>query len=163
MTAPDLGPCVCEDSLNIDDGASVPFPHEHSDFEPYPCADCDCEAHRAPRADHDTRQDGADSPADATEQRGGLRIPAELDFTAQHTAQAQEWLDPLVARIRSIDPRHPDDPLAVCALADMIERNWPEGIDPYTVLALAARRLAAGGPRLSAREAFEYMRRKARR
>lgn len=130
MTAPDLGPCRCGPQ------------HEHSDFEPYPCADCGCPEFQ-PLETADSLTVGAETPPEPPH-RPSLVIPADaLDFTRQRVAQTAQWVDGIVDGIRRIDSRDPDDPLAVCGLADMLEANPPEDVDYLDALALVLRREAA--------------------
>lgn len=120
VTAPELGPCRCGPD------------HEHSDFDPYPCADCGCEAHQ-PAAT------AAGSPAEPSD-RPCLTIPAApFNFATQRVEHAAHYLDQILATNRCA--ADPDEPTAVCGLADLIEHNWPDGLDPLDVIALTTRRL----------------------
>lgn len=126
MTAPDLGPCICDVLDNLR--------HEHSDFEPHPCADCDCAAHRPPG------QKPAETPPEPTDRPAAIRLPADLGFASERVTQTAALLDGILATQPPVD--NPDEPTAVCNLADWLEHNWPDAIDPYDVIALAARRIA---------------------
>lgn len=149
MMPHEFGPCVC--------GAD----HEHSDFEPYACADCDCPALRP--AALQSEESGSEAPAEPPE-RVGVTVPADaLDFSRERVTQAAATLDEILAGHPPITD--PDEPDGVCGLADLLEQTWPEGVDPLDVLAIAIRRLidATSRKRLTAAEAFEHMRRKVRR
>ncbi|GAB4677608.1 hypothetical protein [Mycobacterium timonense] len=157
MTAPNLGPCWCE---VIDDdrpastlpgaaryhaGLNVVYvPHEHSDFEPYPCAefDCTCRAHQPPDADTEPAENQAKTAA-APRNHASLTVPrGALEFATQNATQAAAWIDGVLAWAGS-DTTRADDPAAVCDFADALEALKPEGVDVYTALAVALRRLAA--------------------
>lgn len=70
-----------------------------------------------------------------------MTIPAEMTgFARERVTQAGAWLDQILASTHKTTG-NPDEPLAVCALADILEHTWPEGIDPHDVIALAARRI----------------------
>lgn len=128
MTAPDFGPCRCGPT------------HEHSDFEPYACADCGCGAHTAaaiPGAQ--SNADGQTPPSAG--KRPHLTIPADLGFAQERVTQTAQWLDQVTAGIRETHPTAADDPLAVCALADALEQHGKTaGIDPWDVVSLLIRR-----------------------
>jgi hypothetical protein len=144
VTAPDLGPCQCE--VNDARGGAI-IDHEHSDFDPYPCAEpgCGCSAHRPARGGAETGENPAQA-APGPAERPRLTIPADaLDFSRERVTDAATWLDSWV-HTRTAAPREPDDPLAVCAFADLLEQNWPEWLDPHDALAIAIRRLAATKP-----------------
>lgn len=138
MTAPDLGPCRCGPD------------HEHADFPPYRCADCPCAGHRPDI--RDTRS-GAENPVDPQTWPGVITIPGGIDFRQQRATQAAQWVDQLAAGIR-VDPAPPpDDPHALCDLADMIEQVRPDHIDPIDVIALLILR-----QRISSRVAYKLWR-----
>lgn len=152
MTAPDLGPCVCEliPTTNDPDDKFAEY-HEHSDFEPHPCAEpgCGCTAHRHLRTDTEAAENQPQEPAGAPN-RSSVTIPAgALDFSRQRIADAAAHLDDILTHHDV--PADPDDPLAVCGLADLLEQTWPENIDPFDVLALAARRLIDATKRIPRR------------
>lgn len=155
MTAPDLGPCLCEP-----EGEQ----HEHSDFEPYACADCDCPRHRGRPwlgIERETAENRAQSPA-APPERPKVTIPANgLDFGRERATQAAKLLDDMLDAHGTTGATAADDPIAVCGLADVLEERWPEGADPYDVLAVAIRRLAARPT--TAVNMLAKMRRKVRR
>lgn len=149
---PELGPCVCD--------AGAEQLHEHSDFEPFDCGDCDCPGHRAP---------GTPIPAEKAAQPLGpprLAIPAELvDFARERVTETAQHLDQTITSIRGTFT-DPDDPLAVCALADTLEQTWSDHADSWVALVLAIRRLIDapnhGGHRRP-RQALEAIRRKVQR
>lgn len=128
MTAPNLGRCVCEPDEDFT------LPHEHSDFAPYPCADCDCSAHRPPG------QKPSETPPEPPGRPAAIRLPADLGFASERISQAAALLDGILSLHPTIGD--PDEPIAVCNLADWLERDWPDAIDPIDVIALATRRLA---------------------
>ncbi|QBC86357.1 hypothetical protein [Mycobacterium avium] len=138
MTAPNLGPCVC-DSI-----ADFALPHEHSDFEPYPCAepDCTCRAHQPPGDETEPAENQAQTAA-APRNQASLTVPAgALEFAVQNATQAAAWIDGVLAWAGgSLQPG--DDPAAVCDFADALEALKPDDVDVYTALAVALRRLAA--------------------
>ncbi|MFQ2844836.1 hypothetical protein [Mycobacterium paragordonae] len=96
--------------------------------------------------------------------RPHLTIPAELDFTHERVTDTAQHLDQTITQIRGTFT-DPDDPLAVCALADMLEASWPDHADSWVALALATRRLIDatnhGRPRRAA--ALDAIRRKVQR
>lgn len=169
MTAPNPGPCVCDDLL-IGDGQVVGTSrHEHAEFEPYACADCDCPGFRPAGTEPGTAETPAHFNADGlsgglTGDRPHLTIPAELDFTHERVTDTAQHLDQIITQIRGTFT-DPDDPLAVCALADILETNWPGTADPWVALVLATRRLIDatnhGRPRRAA--ALNAIRRKVQR
>lgn len=140
MTAPNLGPCHCEVVYSDGRGGRAYVAHEHSDFAPYACADCGCEAHTAAAIP------GAHSNADAQTTHGAgdrtpVTLPAELGFAQDRVTHTAEWLDTVTAGIRETHPTAADDPIAVCALADMLEQHGTAAsIDPWDALALHIRR-----------------------
>lgn len=166
---PDPGPCACGDG------------HEHSDFDPFACAepDCRCTAH------HDEHVvtfssdrcmvcgDGDDEPepdqnaaqiASNARNRAAVTIPANaLDFSQQRVTQAAEHLNDILSHHQTLG--NPHEPLAVLGLADLLENTWPDGIDPLDVLALTIRRLQdATAPRdTSARRFVTDVRRRIER
>lgn len=148
MTAPDLGPCQCVVTYR-EHGFDAE--HEHSDFKPYPCAelDCPCRAWQAPGSKAETGQDGAQT-AQGRSERPSVTIPAgALDFSRQRITDAAAHLDDILTHHGT--PGDPDDPLAVCGLADLLEQTWPENIDPFDIIALAARRLIDATKRIPRR------------
>lgn len=162
MTPPDLGPCVCEFKPEIG-GGHVCVPHEHSDFPPHACAEpgCGCETWT------EWGQNRAQSPADgqtgaSVGDRCMLTIPANLDFATVRVRQARVWINMISENTHRFGSpgADPDDPIAVCDLADCIEQSGPE-FDPYDVLALLLRlHAAATRPR---KHPFARLRRKAQR
>lgn len=158
MSAPDLGRCRCS-------GVDGPD-HEHSDFEPFGCADCPCPSFQRVETRDSITIAGAESNAEPPTglpvgDRTPLTIPAEMGFAQERVTQTALWLDEILGSIRDNMPGNPDEPLAVCALADMLEASWPDGIDPYDVIALAARRITDATkptPRQRAREVVRRMR-----
>lgn len=152
MTAPNHGPCVCDDDARIDElrAGRVYNPadyrtHEHAEFEPYACADCDCEGFRPAGSGAEPAQNRHHSHGDErTGPRRGIRppltIPDQLDFATERVQDTAAWIDRTITQIRGTFT-DPDDPLAVCHLADHFDQNAPEGIDPLEALALTIRRL----------------------
>lgn len=159
MTAPDLGPCVC-DSL-----ADFALPHEHSDFDPYPCAEpaCPCAAHRPADTKAEPGQDDAQT-AEAERNRAPVRIPADaLEFAAENVTQTATWIDSVLSWA-SGGKSAPDDPIPVCDFAGALEAARPAFVDTTTALAIALRRLAATqGDRLARRWVADIKRRVGRR
>lgn len=161
MTAPNQGPCVCDED--------VAMWHEHAEFEPYACADCDCDGFRAAGSQAETAQNRHHSPADglsAPPEGDGphLVLPANLDFAHERVHDTAQHLDQIITRITGTFT-DPDDTLAVCALADMLEASWPGNADSWVALVLATRRLIDatnhGRPRRAA--ALNAIRRKVQR
>lgn len=156
MTAPvDGKPCVCDVLDNLR--------HEHSDFDPFPCADCPCPGFRPPGTKAEPAENQART-ATAPPERPRVTVPADaLDFSRQRVTDAARHLDQILRHHRDITD--PDEPLGVCGLADLLEQTWLEGLDPFDVLALATRRLidATSRRRMTPGEAIEHMRRKVRR
>lgn len=189
MTAPiDGRPCVCDDRLagytttvevSTDgvDWAAAPSMsgrrplHEHAEFEPYACADCDCPGFRPAGTETEPAQNQAQINADSQTapsagDRSHLVIPASLDFATERVKQAAAWLDQITTGVRHSGTTNlsaANEPLAVCALADLIEQNWTDGLDPFDVLAIAIRRLAATPGESSARRFVDTIRRKVQR
>lgn len=167
MTAPNQGPCVCD--VDFVHWRAL---HEHADFEPYACADCDCPGWRQPHlpaADSNAQPrnpggEGHDTSGPVSSRLAAVTIPAELDFTHERVTDTAQHLDQIITRIRGTFT-DPDDPLAVCALADMLEASWPDHADSWVALALATRRLIDatnhGRPRRAA--ALNAIRRKVQR
>jgi hypothetical protein len=112
---------------------------DHMDLEERRCVECGCGKYQPPGAN--------DTPTE-TPERPHVTLPAELTgLAALRVTQTAQWLDSTIAGMRG--PRTAaDDALAVCALADLLEENWPEDIDLVDALALAIRRLAATPSRL---------------
>ncbi|WP_019732128.1 hypothetical protein [Mycobacterium avium] len=138
MTAPDLGPCVC-DSL-----ADFALPHEHSDFDPYPCAEpgCPCPAFRPAYSKTEPAENQAQINGDARN-RASVTIPTgALEFATHSVTQTAEWIDSVLAWAGA-GATPADDPTAVCDFADALDAIWPEAVDPKLALALTLRRLAA--------------------
>lgn len=169
MTAPNQGPCVCDDLLVADETVIGTSRHEHAEFEPYACADCDCEGFRPAGSEPEAAGNRPHSPGDGQTphtagDRPHLTIPAELDFSAERVNDTAQHLDQIITRIRGTFT-DPDDPLAVCALADILETNWPDHADSWVALVLATRRLIDatnhGRPRRAA--ALDAIRRKVQR
>lgn len=135
--------------------------HEHSDFDPYACADCDCSGWAPPGTP--VIEQATEPPAPVVD-RPHLTIPAELDFTHERVTDTAQHLDQIITRTRGTFT-DPDDPLAVCALADILETNWPDHADSWVALVLATRRLIDatnhGRPRRAA--ALDAIRRKVQR
>lgn len=153
MTAPDLGPCLCEP-----EGEQ----HEHSDFEPFACADCDCPHHRGrpwlgaelEPAENRAQLDGAGR------NRASTTIPTgALDFATENVTQTAAWIDGVLAWAGG-DATAADDPIAVCDFADALDAIWPEAVDPRIAVALVLRRLAATRGDSSARRFVAGIRRK---
>lgn len=97
--------------------------------------------------------------------RPHLTIPAVLDFSAERVHDTAQHLDQIITQIRGTFT-DPDDPLAVCALADMLEATWPDTADSWVALVLATRRLIDAtnhGRRTRQAAAFEAFRRKVQR
>ncbi|OBK22544.1 hypothetical protein [Mycobacterium asiaticum] len=185
MTAPTDGrPCVCDDRLagytttvevstdgvNWTGAPSMsgrrPL-HEHAEFEPYACADCNCErfwpAGTTPEPPETPPHSNGDEQTGGSEgYRPHLVIPAQLDFAAERVQTAAQWLDQITTSTTA-NLAAANEPLAVCALADLIEQNWPDGLDPFDVLAIAIRRLAATPGDSSARRFVDTIRRKVQR
>ncbi len=169
MIAPNQGPCVCDDLYVIAAGA---FPHEHAEFEPYACADCDCDGWRPPRnagADSNAQPqnppgEGCDTSGAVSSRPAAVTIPAELDFSQERVTDTAQHLDQIITQIRGTFT-DPDDPLAVCALADILETNWPDHADPWVALVLATRRLidATNHARPRRAAALDAIRRKVQR
>lgn len=142
MTTPELGPCVCDDEQRLEERRNGRAydeadyrPHEHSDFEPYACADCGCDGHR-PAAGPKR----AEKPVEPPERRG-LTVPAELlDFARQRVTDTAQHVDQIIVQTAGTFT-DPDDPLAVCNLADILEQTWPDQADSWAALALTIRRL----------------------
>lgn len=109
--------------------------HEHSDFEPFSCVDCGCSRHS------DASGAEAESHAEPPERAPAVTIPAALNFAQQRITETVSWLDETVAGHPA--PTEPDEPLAVCAFADLLEQTWPPNLDPFDVIALCIRRLAS--------------------
>lgn len=167
MTAPNPGPCVCDDVLIADETMIGTSQHEHAEFEPYACADCDCPRFRPAGSQTETAQNQAQINADGSERppagdRPHLVIPAELDFTQDRVTQTAEWLNQTLAGIRVNQDTPPDNPHVVCILADWLENHWPEHLDPYDALALTISRLKAQ-PDSTARRLVDTIRRKVQR
>ncbi|OBI95568.1 hypothetical protein [Mycobacterium sp. 1465703.0] len=181
MTAPNLGPCRCE---VVDQ--NVPFSalpahakvntalglvlvdHEHSDFEPYPCAEpnCPCGEHRPvyrPPGDETEPGENRAQTAAAPRNRYSVSIPADaLEFAGENVAQTAAWIDGVLAWLgwTGGEARPLDDARTVCDFADALDAAKPEHIDTMTALALALRRLAAANRDNSARRFVAGIRRK---
>lgn len=156
MSFPELSGCCC----GLD--------HEHSDFDPHPCADCDCTAFRpggrGAIAGAESNADGSERPPAGD--RPHLTIPAELDFSAERIQTVAQWVDQTITGIRDSGTTNisaANEPLAICALADLLENNWPEDIDPYDAIALLMRRLATNHARSPRQAALDAIRRKVQR
>lgn len=169
MTAPNPGPCVCDDLLIADGQVIGTYQHEHAEFEPYACADCDCEGFRPAGSEPEAAGNRPHSPGDELSgapegDRPHLVIPAQLDLQAKYVQETAQHLDQTITQIRGTFT-DPDDPLAVCALADILDTNWPDTADSWVALALATRRLIDatnhGRPRRAA--ALNAIRRKVQR
>lgn len=169
MTAPNQGPCVCDDLLIADETVIGTSQHEHAEFEPYACADCDCEGFRPAGSEPGARETPPHSNGDELSgapdgDRPHLVIPAQLNLQSKYVQDTAQHLDQIITRIRGTFT-DPDDPLAVCALADILEANWPDHADSWVALVLATRRLIDatnhGRPRRAA--ALEAIRRKVQR
>ncbi len=150
MTTP-TGPCACDRdvwergtrAVYQLDAITPVVAHEHSDFEPFACVDCECPGWRPPPA---ADQEAAETPSDAPDRVAAataLTVPDKLRFADERAARTVEWVDQLVIGLHETMPTEPDDPLAVCAVADMLEQAWPEDIDPLDAVALLIRRQAA--------------------
>lgn len=141
---PERGPCVCDDTVcNLDTGDHSVRHHEHSDFEQFACAEpgCPCEGWRPRGAQPEHVDDAAQEPPDAR-YRAAVTIPAgALDFSRERAGAAAGLLDSVLNAHTTTG--NPDEPLPVLALADVLEDNWPNDIDPLDVLALCIRRLQA--------------------
>lgn len=172
MTAPELGPCRCE--IVDHDGpfstlsplarfdtqsGRIFIPHEHSDFRPHACADCDCPSWRAPGTVENPPQTDPAAP----QRRAVVTLAAELDFAHERVAQHAEWLDTVVDGLRTNTADRPDHPLAICYLADTLEQNWPQHLDIHEVLALALRRLASAASPSAAEKFVAAVKRRASR
>lgn len=168
MTAPNQGPCVCDDLLIADETVIGTSQHEHAEFEPYACADCDCEGFRPAGSEPEAAGNRPHSPGDGQTpppagDRPHLTIPAELDFTHERVTDTAQHLDQIITRIRGTFT-DPDDPLDVCALADILEANWPDHADSWVALVLATRRLIdATNHGRRPRRALDAIRRKVQR
>lgn len=178
MTAPNQGPCVCDVEEMLRQGGEirpegeirVTKAHEHAEFEPYACADCDCEGFRPAGSEPEAAGNRPHSPGDGQTphtagDRPHLTIPAVLDFSAERVHDTAQHLDQIITQIRGTFT-DPDDPLAVCALADMLEATWPDTADSWVALVLATRRLIDAtnhGRRTRQAAAFEAFRRKVQR
>lgn len=177
MTAPNQGPCVCdvEEMLRLggeirpEGEIRVTKAHEHAEFEPYACADCDCEGFRPPGSHTEPAQNRAQINGDGQTpppagDRPHLTIPAVLDFSHERIETVTQWVDQTITGIRDSGTTNlsaANEPIAVCALADLLETNWPEDIDPYDAIALLMRRLATN--RTPRQAAIEAIRRKVQR
>jgi len=148
VTAPNLGICQCQ--VTFDDGKQQLHDedHEHSDFEPYACADCDCDGWRPPRnagADSNAQPqnppgEGYDTSGPVSSRPAAVTIPAQLDLQAKYVQDTAQHLDQIITQTRGTFT-DPDDPLAACALADILETTWPGNADSWVALVLATRRL----------------------
>lgn len=144
---PELGRCVCD--------AGADQLHEHSDFEPFACGDCDCPEHRPVETADSITLRGAQTPTEPQTQPPLLTIPAEINFAELRVTQTAQWLDQLADGIHETHPTPADHPPAVCALADLLEQAMPEHIDPFEALALAIRRIRAGAATSRARSVIK--------
>lgn len=145
---PEFGPCVCDIADNR--------LHEHSDFEPFACGDCDCPGHRTPQ------RNAAETPSEAHEPRGVPIAANPIDYSQHRLTQAREWADQIITT-NTGSFTDPDDPLAVCALADLLELNQPDNADPWMSLALVTRRLIDATNHGQPRRIRDTIRRKGQR
>ncbi|MDP7703203.1 hypothetical protein [Mycobacterium sp. TY815] len=65
---------------------------------------------------------------------------AQLDLQAKYVQDTAQHLDQIITQTRGTFT-DPDDPLAACALADILETTWPGNADSWVALVLATRRL----------------------
>lgn len=169
MTAPNLGICQCQVTFYDGKQQIHDEDHEHSDFEPYACADCDCEGFRPAGttpgpAENRPHSHGGEFSGVPEGDRPHLVIPDALDFTTERIQQATQWLDQFTAsfHVRNNAPIA-DNPDAICSLADVIENTWPAEIDPYDVIAIAVARAKDTTNRNPAERALAAIRRKIQR